>query len=142
MDGGRDMGVCAVALESGFDDDDVTVLVDDRVLLDEEHLSTRHQVGLAWMLEVPVEPDEGEAVRLPNHGLAGETGVQVPRSPSLRISVETDYMAVSAATQDIPFYARPVGWHRRRAEGGELHRTGLLLSPRRPRIGDITQGRV
>lgn len=58
-----------LALEEGFLDDHVRVTVDGRELVDLEKLSTRVQVGLARMIEVDLEGDEGElTIELPDKG--------------------------------------------------------------------------
>jgi hypothetical protein len=93
----------AVALESGFEDDHVLVRVDDRLVLDEEHVSTRYQIGMARLFEVPITADEVRIeVRLPRRGLGGETVVRVNQSPSLRISVENGELVFNPT--DAPLY--------------------------------------
>src|SRR3954469_9385078 len=93
---GRDMTVLAIALEEGFDDDKIVVEVNDRVVFDEEHLSSRYQ-GVTRMFEVPAEGDDARvAVRVPSRGLAGETAVDLRRGPNLRISVQRDEVRFDA----------------------------------------------
>jgi hypothetical protein len=97
------MASLAVALESGFDDDHVLVKVSDRLVLDERHVSTRYQIGLARMLEVPVTADNVRIeVRLPSRGLTGETVVHMSRSTGLRVSVESGEVVFSPT--DTPLY--------------------------------------
>jgi hypothetical protein len=99
------MGALAIALEAGFDDDHVIVQVDDRVVLDEDGVSTRYQIGLARMLEAPVTGGSVQvAVRLPERGLTGETTVEVDDTHSLRIWIENGEL-VFHASDTPPFYA-------------------------------------
>lgn len=99
------MRALAIALEDGFDDDHVIVRVDSQVVLDTEHVSTRYQIGLAKMFEVPVNPDEVRVeVRLPDRGMVGETKMNVAHSPNLRVSVESGEVAFNASDAPL-FYA-------------------------------------
>ncbi|HEX6327264.1 MAG TPA: hypothetical protein VFZ72_11905 [Jiangellaceae bacterium] len=99
------MGALAIALEAGFDDDHVIVHVDDRVVLDEDGVTTRYQIGLARMLEVPVTAGSVRvAVRLPERELAGETTVDAAETQSLRVSIENAALVFDAGGTPL-FYA-------------------------------------
>lgn len=99
------MTALAIALETGFHDDHVMVIVEKKVVMDEEHLSTRYQLGLARMFQVPVNSGEARVeVRLPKHGIAGETVVDVARSRNLRISIESGVVYFTASDRPL-FYA-------------------------------------
>jgi hypothetical protein len=87
------MSFLAIALEGGFDDDHVVVRVNGHLVLDEEHVSTRYQIGVARRFEVPITADDLRIeVRLPDRGLTGGTVVDGNRFPSLRVSVENGEM--------------------------------------------------
>lgn len=99
------MGVLAIALEAGFDDDHVIVRVDDRVVLDEEGVTTRYQIGLARMLEAPVTAGSVQvAVQVPERELAGETTVDVDETRSLRVWIENAEVVFHASGAPL-FYA-------------------------------------
>lgn len=99
------MGALSIALEAGFDDDHVLVLVDERVVLDEDGVTTRYQIGLARMLETPVTTGTARVtVRLPERGLAGTTTVDVDENHSLRVSIENADVVFQAGDAPL-FYA-------------------------------------
>jgi len=99
------MGALAIALEAGFDDDHVIVHVDDRVVLDEDGVTTRYQIGLARMLEAPVTAGSVRvAVRLPERELAGETTVDADKTRSLRVWIENAEVIFHAGDAPL-FYA-------------------------------------
>lgn len=81
------MTTLAIALEGGFDDDQVVVEVNDQIVFDEDHISSRYQ-SVTRMFEVPVDADGARVtVQVPNRGLAGETLIDLLRGPNLRISL-------------------------------------------------------
>ncbi|TDO31000.1 hypothetical protein EV643_13424 [Kribbella sp. VKM Ac-2527] len=98
------MTTLAIALEDGFDDDHVVVRINDRVVFDEEHVSSRYH-SVAQMFDVPVTADEVRAaVQVPTRGLADETTLDVTRKPNLRISITAGDVVFDAGSAPL-YYA-------------------------------------
>ncbi len=52
------MGILNVALEEGFEQDAVVVVVNGQQVFDSTDVNTRMQIGLADSFEVPIDQDE------------------------------------------------------------------------------------
>jgi hypothetical protein len=100
------MRTLTIALEDGFVDDRVVVTVDGKVVLDEEHVRTRTQVGLARLVEAQTAA-AGESrieVTLPARGLHATVRTDAGRAPNVRVSIQGDRLAATASTAPL-FYA-------------------------------------
>ena len=100
------MRALTIALEDGFVDDRVVVTVDGKVVLDEEHVRTRTQTGLARLVEARTAA-AGESrveVALPARGLTATVRADAARAPNVRVSVEGDRLTATASTGPL-FYA-------------------------------------
>ena len=100
------MRTLSIALEDGFVDDRVVVTVDGTVVLDEEHVRTRTQTGLARLVEAQVAAtgDSRIEVTLPARGLHATVRTDTGRAPSVRVSVRGDRLAATASAAPL-FYA-------------------------------------
>jgi hypothetical protein len=92
------MGEIHVYLENGFDHDLVTISAGGQEHT-ESDVSTRYQVGLAALIELPVvELDAaGTAVvriALPERGLAAETRVDPAATPYVRVNMTNGQLDV------------------------------------------------
>jgi hypothetical protein len=94
-----------IALEDGFVDDRVTVSVDGRVVLDEEHVRTRTQTGLARLVEVPTAAAGSRVeVALPARGLRTAVRADPRHAPNVRVSVRGEELVADAGAAPL-FYA-------------------------------------
>lgn len=99
------MQTLTIALEDGFVDDHVTVSVDGRVVLDEEHVRTRTQTGLARLVEVPAAAAGCRVeVALPARGMRATVHADPRQAPHVRVSVRGDELVADAGTAPL-FYA-------------------------------------
>jgi hypothetical protein len=84
------VGVLSVALEEGFEQDAVVVLVNGQQVFDSTDVSTRMQIGLAGSFEVPIEEEQVVVeVSVPSRGLSGRLEQTV-----------TDRMHIGVSLQD------------------------------------------
>ena len=94
-----------IALEDGFFDDHVVATVDGTAVLDEEHVRTRTQTGLARLVEVTTAVAGSRVeVALPDRGLRTTLRVDPARAPNVRVSVHGDKLTAIASTTPL-FYA-------------------------------------
>ena len=84
------MGVLNVALEEGFEQDAVLVVVNGQQVFDSTDVSTRMQIGLADSFEVPIEEDEAIVeVTVPSQdGLTGRYQIDVPDRVHVGVSLQ------------------------------------------------------
>jgi hypothetical protein len=96
----------AIALEDGFVDDRVVVTVDGKVVLDEEHVRTRTQTGLARLVKAPAAAagDSRIEVTLPARRLHATVRTSAGRAPNVRVSVRGDRVVAEASAAPL-FYA-------------------------------------
>ena len=89
------MGGIQVYLENGFEHDRVTVRAGGAEL-EEPDVTTRYQVGLASVLELPVPDDVPVAVTIavPDRGLIAETTVDPEVTPHLRVNATDGSLVV------------------------------------------------
>ena len=88
-------------LRDGFVDERVVVRAGDRVLLDEAHVRTRPQLGLALAREVEVPHGPlALQVAVPSRGLARALTVEAERTPFVGVSVDGDGALSVVATPD------------------------------------------
>jgi hypothetical protein len=95
-----------IALEDGFVDDRVVVTVDGKVVLDEEHVRTRTQTGLARLVEAKTAAagDSRIEVALPARGLHTAVRTDARRAPNVRVSIQGGRLAATASPAPL-FYA-------------------------------------
>jgi hypothetical protein len=77
-----------VYLENGFDHDRVVLVAGEHHHTDPD-VTTRHQVGLATVVELDV-PHDTEAIvhiAVPERGLSAEVGVDPTSTPHVRVNV-------------------------------------------------------
>ena len=83
------MGVLSVALEDGFEQDAVVVVVNGQQVFDSSDVSTRMQIGLADSFEVPIEAaDAVIEVTVPSQGLTGRFETLVADRMHLGVSLQ------------------------------------------------------
>jgi hypothetical protein len=83
------VGVLNVALEEGFEQDAVVVVVNGQQVFDSGDVSTRMQIGLADSFEVAIEEEEAVVeVGVPSRGLTGRFETPVTDSVHLGVSVQ------------------------------------------------------
>lgn len=94
------MGNVHVHLEEGFDHDRVLLAAagEDRTELD---VTTRHQIGLAAVVELTVPDGAPCALRitLPERGVLAETTLDPAVTPHVRVSVRHGELVVQLAAQ-------------------------------------------
>ena len=83
------MASLTIALTDGFTGQAVVVRVDGRVVLDEERVRTRPQIGLAREIAVPVgdSAQHTVAVILPADGIEGSLTVDAAVTPAVLVAV-------------------------------------------------------
>lgn len=99
------MGDVHVYLEEGFDHDRVLVVAGG-ASLEEPDVTTRHQVGLAGVVDLEV-PDGGPvavSVAVPDRDLAAAVTVDAAATPHLRVNV-VDGALVVRADGSAPMFA-------------------------------------
>ncbi len=80
-----------IDLQEGFFDDDVAVLVNGRIVLDKEKVSTSLMLGLAATAETSVDDGENNIeVSVSSRGLRKNISVQVTDTVLLGISLRGD----------------------------------------------------
>ena len=84
------MGVLNVALEEGFEQDAVVVVVNGQQVFDSTDVNTRMQIGLADSFEVPIDKDEAILeVTVPSQdGVTGRFQVYVPDRVHVGVSLQ------------------------------------------------------
>jgi hypothetical protein len=93
-----------IALEDGFVDDHVIVRVDGTVVLDEEHVRTRTQTGLAQLVEVPAATADGRVeVTLPGRALSTTVDVDPRQAPNVRVSVRGGELVAGATATPLRY---------------------------------------
>jgi hypothetical protein len=92
-----------IALEDGFVDDHVVVVVDGRVVLDERGVRTRTQIGLARSTTVDVPDRCRVEIRLPRRGLSAALDVDVGRTPNVRVSVTPKGLSADATDKPLHY---------------------------------------
>ena len=95
------MAALHVALEEGFEDDEVVVAVDGEELL-RQSLSTRMQLGLAKAVDAPVEPGP-HTVAVSARGVSAEIAVEVEDELYLGISLSRSGDAIEHRVSPQPF---------------------------------------
>ncbi|HSF99270.1 MAG TPA: hypothetical protein VLA55_11300 [Ornithinibacter sp.] len=86
-----------VYLENGFDHDRVVLVAGEDHHTDPD-VSTRHQVGLATVVELDVPPDTRAVLQItvPERGLSAEVGVDPAVTPHVRVNVTDGSLDVLA----------------------------------------------
>jgi hypothetical protein len=83
------VGVLNIALEEGFEQDAVVVVVNGQEVFDGTDVSTRMQIGLADSFEVPIETDEAIVeVDVPSQGVTGRLETTVADRMHLGVSLQ------------------------------------------------------
>jgi hypothetical protein len=80
------MAVLHLALEEGFDDDEVVVAVDGKEVVRANSVSTRMQIGLAQATDVPVDPGR-HTVAVSARGTTAQIEIDVEDELRLGISL-------------------------------------------------------
>jgi hypothetical protein len=93
------MASLTIALTDGFTGQAVVVRVDGRVVLDEERVRTRPQIGLAREIAVTVQSDGQHtvAVFLPTDGIEGSLTVDATVTPAVLVAVREGAIELQAA---------------------------------------------
>ena len=87
--GGGGVGVLNVALEEGFEQDAVVVMVNGQQVFDSTDVNTRMQIGLADSFEVPIDEDDAVVeVSVPSQGLTGRFETLVADRMHLGVSLQ------------------------------------------------------
>lgn len=99
------MGTVHVYLENGFEHDRVVVGVGAREVV-EPDATTRHQIGLAAVIELAVPDGVASRLRvaLPARGMLAETDVDPALTPHVRVSVGASALVVQSVP-DPPRFA-------------------------------------
>jgi hypothetical protein len=87
--GGGAVGVLNVALEEGFEQDAVVVVVNGEQVFDSSDVSTRMQIGLADSFEVPIEEEAAIVeVTVPSQGVTGRYETLVTDQMHVGVSLQ------------------------------------------------------
>lgn len=99
------MATISVYLENGFENDMVTLSADGAEQ-SATNVTTRHQIGLASVIEVTLPEDRTSTLRvaLPNRGLAAEMPVDPAVTPHVRVNVKDGLLQVQPEA-DPPMFA-------------------------------------
>jgi hypothetical protein len=89
------MGSISVYLENGFENDRVTVSAAGQER-DEANVTTRHQIGLASVVELTLPDGVPSALRvtMPDRGLTAETTVDPQVTPHVRVNAKDGSLVV------------------------------------------------
>jgi len=97
------MPTVSIALEDGFQDDHVVIMVDGRVVFDDARVSTMTQVGLASLASAETDRDQSRvAVSLPERGIEAAADLDLRQGPNVRVSLVGDQLDIRAG--DLPLH--------------------------------------